>query len=422
MIFFVYQFIIFLIILISPIIIIFRILKKKEDKKRFLEKFSIFSKKRGHGNILWFHASSVGEVLSIIPLIEKLEKNKFINKILITSSTLSSSYIFSKLKLKKTIHQFFPIDSLFFANRFLEYWKPTMAIFIESEIWPSIFFQLKKKSIPLILLNARITKKTFKKWSKIKIFSDKVFNKIKIAYPQNSETFSYLKKLKVEKIKFIGNLKFTESKFDKKKLSKKTYNKAFKNRLIWCASSTHADEETACAKVHLLLKKKIKNLLTIIIPRHIHRADEILDTISKLKLNIVRHSSNEKIKKNTDIYLVDSYGETKKFYKIAKTVFLGGSLIKHGGQNPIEPARLGSTIVHGPYVNNFKEVYSFLDSKKISYKINNTARLTKLINKLILKSKNDSNKYLQIKKIGNSILDKAANEINILLKNEIKKT
>ncbi len=420
--FLIYQFVVFLLIIFSPIVIIIRIIKKKEDKKRFVEKFCIISKKREKGNLVWFHGSSVGEILSIVPLIEKLEKNKSVKTILITSSTLSSSQILNKFKFKKTIHQFFPIDSIYFTNKFLNFWKPTIAIFIESEIWPSMFLEINKRSIPLLLLNARITKKTFKRWKKLKSFSYNIFNKINIAYPSNQETIVYLKKLQVSKINLIGNLKFSESKWDQKiSINKKFYGQ-FKNRKIWCASSTHANEELDCAKVHIKLKKKYKNLLTIIIPRHIHRSDEIMKKINEIGLNAIKRSSNKKITKNTDIYLVDTYGETKKFYKISKTVFLGGSLINHGGQNPIEPARLQSKIIHGSYVHNFKEVYKLLDDNKISYKAKNIFELIKLVDKLISDKKNEKNKYLKIKKLGNVILNKTINEINLFLKNEIKKT
>ena len=195
--------------------------KKKEDKKRYKEKFCFPSKKRINGNLIWFHGSSVGELLSILPLVQELENNKSVNQILITTSTLSSSQIFKKFNFKKTIHQFFPIDSIFFSYKFLNYWKPTIAIFVESEIWPSIFKILNKKKIPLNLLNARITKKTFNKWRCIKKFSNSVFKNISIAYPQNEETSNYLKKLNVPTIKKIGNLKFfnnQQSKFSKFKL------------------------------------------------------------------------------------------------------------------------------------------------------------------------------------------------------------
>ncbi len=420
--FLLYQSFTFLIILLSPLIIIFRILKKKEHVPRFKEKFCFFSKKRPKGKLIWFHGSSVGEILSIIPLVENLEKNKYIHTILITSSTLSSSAVLKKYKLKKTIHQFFPIDFIFFTNKFINYWKPTIAIFIESEIWPSIFLGLKKKSIPLLLINARITKKTFKRWKKLSFFSKNIFNKIHLAYPQNLETFNYLKKLNVNKIKFLGNLKFTESKNNKIKSLNKSFLKKFEGRKIWCAASTHADEEVICANTHLNLKKKHKRLLTIIIPRHIYRDNEIISKIEGLGLKVVCRNSNEKIDNKTDIYLINTYGENNKFYKICNTVFLGGSFIRHGGQNPIEPARLGSTILHGPYIDNFKDVYKLFHNKKISNKAKDVNQLTRLLNKSIIDQSSKKNKYLKIKKIGSNILKNTTNEINRIIKNENKKT
>ena len=286
-----------------------------------------------------------------------------------------------------------------------------------------MFIEIKKKSIPLVLLNARVTKKTFNKWFKIKKFSNYIFSKIDIAYPQNFETLKYLKKFEIPKVKIIGNLKFSENKNNKAASLNKSFIKQINNRKVWCASSTHADEELICAKVHINLKKKYQNLLTIIIPRHTNRVEEITNKIQKLGLNVMSHSLNKEILKDTDIYIVDTYGETQKFYKISNPIFLGGSLsqpeIKKGGQNPIEPARAGAKIIHGPNIGNFKEVYKLFQSKKISYKASGLFKLTKLVDKLI---KNSKNKNIKIKRIGDDILNKTTNEINNLLKNEIKKT
>ncbi|MDC0853574.1 glycosyltransferase N-terminal domain-containing protein, partial [Candidatus Pelagibacter sp.] len=252
-----YQIVLTLIILLSPIIIIYRIYRNKEDKIRFKEKFGIPTKKRVKGKLIWLHGASVGEILSVIPLIENYEKNKSINQILITSSTLSSSKIIQKFKFKKTIHQFYPIDHIFFTKSFLQYWRPHVAIFIDSEIWPYMFEKLVKYKISLVLLNARITKKTFFKWVKLKDFSKRVFNKITIAYPQNLETKSYLKRLKTNKIKTIGNIKFAETNNSKIDIIDDKLKFQFKTKKIWIASSTHSGEEIFCAKAHINLKKKI---------------------------------------------------------------------------------------------------------------------------------------------------------------------
>ena len=411
--FFLYQIILSLLVLISPILIIFRIYKGKEDKIRFREKFSIPSKKRSKGKLIWFHGASVGEILSIIPLIENYEKDKLINQILVTSSTLSSSKVLKKFKFKKTVHQFYPIDHFFFTKRFLEYWKPNLAIFIDSEIWPNMFKKLEEKKISLILLNARITKKTFLRWQSLKNVSQKVFKKISIAYPQNLETKYFLKKLKVKKIKTIGNLKFAEQ--DNEIMNKLNFR--FKSKKIWVASSTHSDEEIFCGKTHIELKKKIKNLLTILIPRHIHRVQEIKSELENLRLNVINHSSNTKSLKNIDIYIVDTFGETKQFHKVGTSVFIGGSIINRGGQNPLEAARYGARILHGPNVDNFKDVYKSLSNLKISKKITTPRELASSI--IFKRNKKLGDK---IKKIGVKILKETINDLDKLIKNEFKKT
>ena len=415
--FFLYQIIFTLIIFISPILIYFRILKNKENKTSYKEKFSISKKKRIKGNLIWFHGASVGEIQSIIPLIENYEKDKTIKQILITSSTLSSSKIIEKFKFKKTIHQFYPLDHIYITSKFLRYWKPNIAIFIESEIWPCMFKELEKRKIPIVLLNARITKKTFNKWMKLKNFTNEIFNKITIAYPQNLETKYFLKKLKTNKVKTIGNLKFIENDNEKFNTISNKLKSQFKTKKIWVASSTHSDEEIFCAKTHIQLKKKIKNLITIIIPRHIHRANKIISELESLNLKVTKHSSKNKNIENTDVYLVDTFGETKKFHKISCSVFLGGSIIKRGGQNPLEAARYGARILHGPNIDNFKDVYKALSSLKASKKITSPNELASLI--IFKRNKNLGSK---IKKIGGKILKETINELDKLINNEFKKT
>ena len=414
---FIYQLIISVLLLTSPIILLIRILRKKENIKSLKEKFSFNSKRRVNGKLIWFHGASVGEVLSIIPIIKHYEKDKSIKQILVTSSTLSSLKVIKKFNFKKTIHQFYPIDHFIFNNKFINYWKPSLGIFVDSEIWPMMFQNLKYKNIPIILLNARLTKKTFSRWIKIKSFAKSVFNKITIAYPQNKETNLYLKELDVRNIITIGNLKFSENSDENlNNISKKLKSELDKKK-IWVASSTHKTEEIFCAKAHLKLKKKITNLLTIIIPRHIHRANEITNEIKNLKLKIALHSSKPKNLKNVDIYLVDTFGETKKFHQIGNTVFLGGSIIKRGGQNPLEATRLGAKILHGPNTDNFKDVYKHLKLLNISKKINTPLQLASSI--IFKKNKNSGKK---IKQIGKKILKKTINELDNLINNEYKKT
>jgi len=410
-----YRLLINLVLLISPLIIILRLIKKKEHPIRFKEKFCFFPIKRGNGKLVWFHGSSVGEILSIIPLVEKLEKNKSIKKILITSSTLSSSKVLTKFKLKKTVHQFFPIDANFLTKKFLDYWNPAIAIFVESEIWPNMLINVKKKSIPLVLLNARITKESYKKWKMISLLSKFLFESFDISFPQNYETKKYLNSLGVKKIKFLGNLKFSESKTQKNIALNKNIEKIFKSRKIWCAASTHNGEEKICIEAHQKLKKKYKKLLTVIIPRHVHRVNNIYKEVNNMGFKVQIHSKKSKIKKDTDIYLVDTYGETKSFFKICNTVFLGGSIVNHGGQNPLEPARFGCKILHGPNIQNFTEVYRLLNKENLSFKFYNTNQLAKSVDQSLSKNMNFSKKIAKLKKIGSNILHHTSTEINYFL-------
>ena len=406
--FFIYEVLGLIFIIFSPIIFLIRIFSGKEDPKRFLEKFCIYSKRFKIKKTIWLHGSSVGEILSVIPIINALEKNKNIKKIILSSSTTSSALIFSKYKFKKTTHVYFPIDTNYLSNKFIKYWKPQVALFIDSEIWPNMFNNLNINKIPIILLNGRITGKSFRRWMKFPNFAKKNFGKISLAMPQNNETSKYLKKLGVKKIKISGNLKYFVH--QKKSLDKNT-KKKFKNRLIFCAASTHYNEELFIGKMHKELRLKNKNLLTILIPRHANRSSAIANELKNIGLKIITRSSNELISKSTDIYIVDTYGETSKFYELSNITFLGGSLVPHGGQNPLEPARMGSYILHGPNIQNFTEIYNMLSKLNISSKINSIFNMKKIVNKKI--------KYEQPKKvgkklihIGNNILKKNLNEIN----------
>ena len=362
MIFF-YRIFINLILLFSPFIILIRLIKKKEDFKRYREKFGFFTENRSKGKLIWFHGASVGEFQSIVPLLEKLEKSKKISQILITSNTLSSSKIISKIKLKKITHQFFPIDNYLIVKKFIKYWRPSIALFIDSEIWPNMIFKLSEEKIPTILLNARITKRSFMRWIKLKNFSKLIFNKFNLCLSSNKETVSFLKKLGAKNIKYFGNLKYSQSENEKIEIDDQT-TKFISKKTVWCASSTHNTEEKFVGFVHNKLKKKYKNLLTIIIPRHINRNEQIKNELLDLGLKIHMHEPKTKIHKDTDIYLVNSFGKTKSFYSILKNVFLGGSLIDHGGQNPLEAVIYNCNILHGPHVSNFNEIYKFLSNKK----------------------------------------------------------
>ena len=407
--FVIYNFFLFLLLLISPFILIIRIFLGKEDRNRFKEKYGFLAKNNKPNETIWIHGASVGEILSIIPIIMRLEKDKKIKRILITSSTTSSSHILSKFKFKKTIHQFYPFDLNFLTKHFINHWKPKLAIFVDSEIWPNMFNNLYKKKIPLILLNARITKKSFNRWKFFPNFSKKIFEKITIALPQNMESKKYLKLLGTKNIKLIGNLKFFGGP-QKDNIKNLILKKKFSKRTIFCAASTHRTEELFIGKVHKELKLEIKNLITIIIPRHINRKKEIIDELNNIGLNSQLHTSQKKLSKGTDIYIVDTYGESAKFYSLSKLTFLGGSLIPHGGQNPLESAREGNYILYGPHIENFKEVYEMLEKLKVTTRVNSIKKMKSVVRqKINFLQRNTVGKKL--KYLGDKILNKNLYEI-----------
>ena len=395
---FFYNLISFIFLLISPLIIVYRILVNKEDNKRFLERYGINSVKRKKGKVIWFHCSSVGELLSIVPVLEKFEKNSLINQILLTSTTLSSSKIVKKLNFKKTVHQFFPIDNNFVMKKFINYWNPSIFFLCESEIWPNLIKIVKSKNIRLVLINGRITKKSFRKWKKIKNFANQTFSKFDMCLVQNAETKKRLKILGARNINYLGNLKFSTSKIFKSNfLDKKTINFFKKRKILITAASTHFNEEDFIIKNHIYFKNKFKNknLVSIIVPRHIERIDQIKQEIEKHSFRSHLHSSNKKIHPKTDFYLVNTYGELNKFYKISYMVFMGGSLIDRGGQNPLEAAKLGCKIIHGPHVSNFKEIYAKLKTLGISKKFLDYNNGSKLIERENIKiQRNFNNKKL----------------------------
>ena len=409
--FLIYKLLTIIFVIFSPIFFLIRIFLGKEDFKRFLEKYCIYKIGYNDKETIWFHGASVGEILSVIPLIKKIEENKNVKSILLTSSTTSSASIFKKIKLKKTKHVYFPIDEENLTKKFIKFWKPKVAIFIDSEIWPNMIRNLNKKNIPIILINGRITFKSFNRWIKVPQFAKSIFGKIALALPQNKETHDYLKQLGVKKMKSVGNLKYFGETKNKININLK---KLFRNRKIFCCASTHNGEESFIAEAHIKSRKKIKDLITIIIPRHIQRTSSIIDDLQTKNLEIVTRSSGKPIKRSTDIYIVDTYGEVNQFYNLCNLSFVGGSLIKHGGQNPLEPARNKNFIIHGPYTHNFDEVYSMLSKLNISAKINTTDSMSKLIQKRIAyKQKIKVAKRLNA--LGKNILKNNIYEINKFL-------
>jgi len=401
------------------ILILIRTLIGKENLQSFVEKTFFFSKKIDEikdKKLIWIHGASIGEIRSAIPIIKHFIKKKNI-KILVTTVTLSSANIVKKefKNIKNVEHQFFLFDISFLIKRFLNFWKPNLVIFIDSEIWPNYILEIKNKSLPLILINARISKKSFFKWRMIPNFAKKIFVSFDLCMASSKNSYNYLEKLKAKNIKFYGNIKYIFNGNNNQKLHKNLI-KFFRNRKVWCAASTHEKEEKLCLYSHKIIKLKYNNLVTVIVPRHINRVYSILEDCKNLSIKAQIISKNEIPNKETEVLIINSFGILNKFYNYCNCVFIGKSFNKkfklEGGQNPLEAAMARCKVYHGPYVDNFKDVYEFLRKKKISKSIKNADELSQRIRQDLMTKKKINKKIIKkINEYGNSIFKKTINEL-----------
>ncbi len=414
--------------LFFPIFILFIFLRrilKKEDPIRYKEKIfpSYFrAKKKRENKLIWFHASSVGELKSILPIIKDIDKKNKNLEFLITTVTLSSGNLATaEINNYNNIHhRFFPLDVTFLINNFLDKWSPNSVFFVDSEIWPSFILQIKKRGIPLAILNARITKKTYKRWKLFPKTAKKIFNKFDLCLTSNLETKKYLEEFEAQNIFFNGNLKLINTTENKKDINKNE-NFLTKNR-FWVAVSTHPGEEELCLETHKILKKKFPNIITIIIPRHISRANYIKKICDNFGFNAKIHELNDEMTNENEIFIVNHYGSLNQYFNYAKSVFVGKSMLKNlkevGGQNPIDPARLGCKIYHGKYVYNFKEIYEILEKNNIAKSISNIDELAQYLSFDLKNVKKDQNNFESIViNLGNKTLDEVMKSINKFLFN-----
>ncbi len=413
---FLYRFLTFLLFPIFLLIIYLRRFTNKEDKIRFKEKISInkidFPKNK---RVFWIHAASIGEMNSVFPLVSKLTNDNENIFILLTSTTLSSSELIKKKKFNKNNiqHHFFPIDVQFLVKKFINYWKPELVIFVDSEVWPNYLIEISQRKIPLILLNGRITMKTYRRWKLVSRLSLKLFGLYDLCLSSSKESEKNLKSLGAKTVKFIGNLKFaTKINSEKRYINLKSI---FDKHNIWCAASTHPGEEEIILKTHTLLKQKGIKIITIIIPRHIYRSKDINKISDDLNIKSQIVSKFEDISKDSEILIINSIGEMIDYFHNCKSIFMGKSLskklIKVGGQNPIEPAKCGCKIYHGPYISNFKEIYSFLKEKKFTHEVINEIDLSQNLIKDFNNKDTDKRNIDEINFHGDRILNSTINEI-----------
>ena len=412
---------------VFTLIIYLRKILKKEDSYRYREK--IFPKyfnitRKDNAKLIWFHAASIGELKSILPILSEINKKQKDIEFLVTTITLTSANLAKEefKNFKNVFHRFFPIDSEFLIKKFLKLWKPSAIFLVDSEIWPNLILVAKKNGIPLSLLNARITTKTFKRWMILNSFAKKIFNSFDLCLTSNNETKVYLDKLNAKNTHFLGNIKLINY-IDNRKLNIQNEEVLTKRR-FWIAISTHSGEETLCLNVHLKLKKFYENIKTIIAPRHVQRINDIKKLCESLKISYQILDKNDLIDDSKEIILINSYGNLGIFLKYAKSVFIGKSTVKKlkhvGGQSPIDAAKMGCKIYHGPYIYNFSEIYEILKENNISREIEGSGDLAKNLERdLRNMEKNEREISDKINTLGIKTLNNTMQKIDNFLVNEI---
>ena len=365
----------FLSFLLDPMYLIYQyisVLRGKESSARFWERWVDKKVKRPSGKLIWFHSASVGETLSVIPLIQKLIKDDPEVNILITSTTMTSAQIFEKKPLRQVIHQMAPHDTFFVSRRFLTHWKPDLAIRVESEIWPRILLELKKNETPNFLFNARFSKKTLFKiqqQAESSAFLLSLFDGIHVQENYTKEILAQVG-VDVQKISVTGSLKDSRKKLPVDKNDLKKFKKVIGSQNVWLAASTHPGEDEVILAAH----KKIGGIL-IIAPRHVERAKQIARLSSLLGFKTQLRSEEPDIKAETAVYIADTMGEMGLWYSLTSVAFIGGSLVEKGGHNPVEVAQFNTYILHGPNTYNASERYEQLRQAGICFLVKNEREL-----------------------------------------------
>lgn len=363
-----------------PLYLSLRAARGKEDSRRKKERLGRTNKVRPEGPLIWLHAASVGETLALVPLIERILSLHI--HVLLTSGTVTSANLIENRFGSRVIHQFAPLDVKPAIRKFLDHWKPDLALVCESEIWPLRINGLARRHIPQVMVNAHMSKRSFYSWQKRPALAAHIFRQIDAAIGQSESDAEQYHALGVKTVAVSGNLKADVAPIGDKNLLAQ-FQSRIGDRLVWAAISTHEGEENIAAEVHIALKTRLPNLLTIIVPRHPERSDDIMAQLSKKSLHVVRHSDKTLPKDDTDILLVDSIGEMGVFLRLAKVAFIGKSLTESGGHNPLEPALLGSAIITGPHVENFKDTFDVFFSNKAAKLVEDATQLAVQVNTLL---------------------------------------
>jgi 3-deoxy-D-manno-octulosonic-acid transferase len=337
-----------------------RLKRGKENPARLAERYGVASLPRPSGLLIWLHGASVGELLAVIPLIERIRAMNF--AVLVTSGTVTSAVLAGQRLPAGAVHQFVPLDAPRFVGRFLDHWRPDLALFVESDLWPNLILACADRAIPLILINGRVSERSFSRWRLLPGVIAALLERFDLCLTQSGADTQRYAQLGAPRINCSGNLKLDVPAPPVEQPILGKLKSIIGSRVVIAAASTHAGEEGAIIAAHRRLRAKCPSLLTVIAPRHPERGSGIAEIAKVAGLSVAQRSRGDLPKPDVDVFVADTLGELGLIYRLAPIVFMGGSLASHGGQNPIEAIRLGAAVVHGPHVWNFAEIYATLDA------------------------------------------------------------
>jgi 3-deoxy-D-manno-octulosonic-acid transferase len=351
-----------------------RLKRGKEHPVRLPERRGESEVARPDGALVWVHGASVGELVAAFPLVERIRERGF--DVLVTSGTVTSAGIAGQRLPPGVIHQFIPLDVPGFVTRFLEHWRPSLALFIESDLWPNLIMACGQRGIPLILINGRLSERSYKRWQLMPNLIGTLLRSFDLCLVRSRDDALRYGDLGALHVTIVGNLKLDVPPLPVDDQKRKELAAALAGRPVLTASSTHPGEEKVMVEVHQRLRASFPRLLTLIVPRHPQRGAEIAATVAEAGLKATVRSTGALPDATTDIYVCDTVGELGVIYRLAPIVFMGGSLVPHGGQNPIEAIKLGAAILHGPFIQNFAEIYAALDGARGADLAGDVERLT----------------------------------------------
>ncbi|WP_309083872.1 lipid IV(A) 3-deoxy-D-manno-octulosonic acid transferase [Chelativorans sp.] len=362
----------------------FRVSKGKEDRARRHERYGKASRPRPEGPLVWVHAASVGETMAVIGMIEHFLANGI--NVVLTTGTVTSATVAEERLGDRIIHQYVPLDLKPAVSRFLDHWQPDLAIMAESEIWPMTILELGIRRVPQVLVNGRMSDRSFARWQRRPSVAEALFENLAHVVAQSELDGERFRQLGARPVTVSGNLKVDTDLPPADPAALAGLQRAIGSRKTWAALSTHPGEEKIAADVHCMVRKRHPDLLTIIVPRHPERAAALKEEFAARGLKVAARSAEDPITADTDILLGDTIGEMGLYLRLTEIAFVGRSLVGEGGQNPLEPAMLGTAILAGTNIQNFRDAYRRLTESGAAKLVRDAQMLAGAVNFLL---KND---------------------------------